>query len=113
MRRRTPSACAGVSDGRAPGSAYTGFSCRALAICPADSLAATAAGAASATDPARSRKASDRRTRGAYAVEPMPIDPSTHPGPVGLRVTDLDRARDFYSQALGLTEVPEGGDTPT
>jgi catechol 2,3-dioxygenase len=35
----------------------------------------------------------------------MPIDPSTHPGTVGLRVADLERSRDFYTDALGLTEV--------
>src|SRR5205085_2490788 len=33
----------------------------------------------------------------------------THPGPVGLRVADIDRSRDFYTDALGLTEIG-GGD---
>jgi len=39
----------------------------------------------------------------------MPIDPGTHVGPVALRVTDLDRSRDFYSDALGLQAL-DGGD---
>ena len=38
---------------------------------------------------------------------PVPIDAATHVGPVSLRVTDLDRARDFYANALGLTPVSE------
>jgi catechol 2,3-dioxygenase len=37
----------------------------------------------------------------------VPIDPATHVGPVSLRVTDLDRARDFYSDALGLVTLSE------
>ncbi len=37
----------------------------------------------------------------------MGIDASMHPGPVSLRVTDLDRARDFYSRALGLAPGAE------
>jgi catechol 2,3-dioxygenase len=32
----------------------------------------------------------------------VPIDPGTHVGRVALRVTDLDRSREFYSAALGL-----------
>lgn len=32
----------------------------------------------------------------------MAIDPAMHVGTVALRVTDLDRSRDFYSDALGL-----------
>jgi catechol 2,3-dioxygenase len=42
----------------------------------------------------------------------MPIDPGTHVGPVALRVTDLDRSRDFYSEALGLQAL-DGGDGVT
>jgi catechol 2,3-dioxygenase len=37
----------------------------------------------------------------------MAIDAATHPGPVALRVTDLDRARAFYSGALGLEAIDE------
>jgi catechol 2,3-dioxygenase len=40
-------------------------------------------------------------------LSPMSIDPAMHPGPVALRVTDLDRARDFYAGALGLQPLPE------
>jgi catechol 2,3-dioxygenase len=40
----------------------------------------------------------------------MAIDAATHVGPVALRVTDLERSRDFYSRALGLqaTEAEDG-----
>jgi catechol 2,3-dioxygenase len=34
------------------------------------------------------------------------IDPGTSMGPVRLTVADLDRARDFYRDAIGLTELP-------
>jgi catechol 2,3-dioxygenase len=34
------------------------------------------------------------------------IDPGTSMGPVQLTVADLDRARDFYRDAIGLTELP-------
>jgi catechol 2,3-dioxygenase len=35
------------------------------------------------------------------------IDAAAHPGAVALRVTDLDRARDFYADALGLQPLAE------
>jgi catechol 2,3-dioxygenase len=38
----------------------------------------------------------------------MAIDPATHVGSVALRVTDLDRSRDFYSEALGLQALDAG-----
>jgi catechol 2,3-dioxygenase len=41
----------------------------------------------------------------------MAIDPGTHVGPVALRVTDLERSRDFYSRALGLREIEAGDGT--
>jgi catechol 2,3-dioxygenase len=36
------------------------------------------------------------------------IDPGTSMGAVRLTVADLDRARDFYRDAIGLTELPSG-----
>jgi catechol 2,3-dioxygenase len=38
----------------------------------------------------------------------MTIDPGTHVGPVALRVTDLERSRDFYSEVLGLQALESG-----
>ena len=38
------------------------------------------------------------------------IDPATSMGPVRLTVADLDRARDFYRDAIGLTEPDSSND---
>jgi catechol 2,3-dioxygenase len=62
------------------------------------------------------RENSAIRARGSRATivsgvsENGSIDPGTSMGAVRLTVSDVDRARDFYREAIGLTELPSDED---